>query len=123
MGRGRQPRPAAVVAPQSVALLVDRIPKVAARTGTPRGERFTVGIRATGPDREFLLEVGECVSMTAVPPGPAGANGASVPWIAMPAEALLRLVYGRLDPGHTPVVRRLSGPVDLDLLRGTFPGF
>jgi len=41
----------------------------------------------------------------------------------MPAEALLRLVYGRLDPGHAPPAQVLSGRVELDLLRQTFPGF
>jgi hypothetical protein len=41
--------------------------------------------------------------------------------IRMPAEALLRLVYGRLDPDHTP--QAISGGVDLELLRQIFPGF
>jgi uncharacterized protein (TIGR03083 family) len=116
--------PAAVVAPQSVALLVDRIPQVAARTGKPRGEPFAVGIATTGPEREFLLDVGEAVSMSVLPPGPAvTAAGGGIPRIRMPAEALLRLVYGRLDPDHTPPVESLSGTIDLDILRKTFPGF
>ena len=38
-------------------------------------------------------------------------------------RALLRLVYGRLDPDHTPPVEVLTSDVDLDLLRQTFPGF
>jgi uncharacterized protein (TIGR03083 family) len=129
--------PAAVVAPQSVALLVDRIPQVAARTGKPRGEPFTVGIGTTGPEREFLLDIGDTVSMSAGPAGPvdgaarpvdgaAGPGGdasAAIPRLRMPAEALLRLVYGRLDPDHTPPVETLSGAIDLDMLRKTFPGF
>jgi hypothetical protein len=37
----------------------------------------------------------------------------------LPAESLVRLVYGRLDPDHTsPVV----GPGSLDDLRPVFPG-
>jgi hypothetical protein len=40
----------------------------------------------------------------------------------MPAEALLRLVYGRLDPGHMPPPETLAGPIDLAALRRTFPG-
>jgi MDMPI C-terminal domain len=40
----------------------------------------------------------------------------------MPAEALLRLAYGRLDPEHTPA--EVSGDPDvLDKLRKIFPGF
>lgn len=33
----------------------------------------------------------------------------------------MRLVYGRLDPGHTPASVVATG-VDLDTLRATFPG-
>jgi hypothetical protein len=39
----------------------------------------------------------------------------------LPAEAFVRLVYGRLDPDHTPDAVTATG-VDLDLLRRTFPG-
>ena len=39
----------------------------------------------------------------------------------MPAEAFVRLVYGRLDEAHTPPVE--SAGVELDELRPIFPGF
>ena len=39
----------------------------------------------------------------------------------LPAEALLRLVYGRLDPAHTPPLRLDSPTVTLDDLRGVIP--
>jgi hypothetical protein len=39
----------------------------------------------------------------------------------LPAEAFVRLVYGRLDPDHTPPLT--SRQVDLDRLRRAFPGF
>lgn len=116
--------PAETVAADCVALLVDRIPMTAARAGKFTGERAAVRIHTTDPDREFLLEVADPVSLTAVTSG----HGDQAPAdqaarIEMPAEALLRLVYGRLDPGHTPPVKVLSGHADLDLLRRTFPGF
>ena len=38
----------------------------------------------------------------------------------LPAEALCRLVYGRLDPEHTPVVDDAEGM--LHTLRAVFPG-
>jgi len=114
--------PSALVAPQSVELLTGRIPQVAQRAGKPGHDRFTVGIRTTDPKREFVLEVAESVTMTAVPDGTSSAPGGRIPWIQMPAEALLRLVYGRLDPDHMPPPETLSGPIDLDALRRTFPG-
>jgi uncharacterized protein (TIGR03083 family) len=111
--------PAAVVAPQSVALLVDRAPQVAACGGKPPGVPYRIGVRTTDPERGFLLDVAETISMSAV----RGGAVEGIPALRMPAEALLRLVYGRLDPGHTPPVQVLSGGVELDLLRQTFPGF
>jgi hypothetical protein len=52
------------------------------------------------------------------------ADGTDVPVgeVAMPAEALLRLAYGRLDPAHTPPAVTGS-PADLNQLRNIFPGF
>jgi hypothetical protein len=44
-----------------------------------------------------------------------------VPDLELPSEAFIRLVYGRLDPAHTPEV---SGrPTVLEELRRAFPGF
>ena len=40
----------------------------------------------------------------------------------MPAEALLRLVYGRLDPRHTPPYKATDDAL-LDRLRAIFKGF
>jgi hypothetical protein len=41
--------------------------------------------------------------------------------VRLPAEAFLRLVYGRLDPDHTPPVSPQD--VELGTLRAMFPGF
>jgi uncharacterized protein (TIGR03083 family) len=112
----------ALVAPQSVELLVDRIPQVAMRAGKPGASRFTLGIATTDPKREFVLEVADSVTMTAVPDGTSSRSPSGIPWIQMPAEALLRLVYGRLDPEHMPPPDSISGPIDIDALRATFPG-
>jgi hypothetical protein len=43
--------------------------------------------------------------------------------LELPAEALLRLVVGRLDAAHTPPVALSAGHVTLDDLRRVFPGF
>jgi uncharacterized protein (TIGR03083 family) len=105
----------AEVAPQSVKLLVDTIPRLASR-GTPAGIPFQAGFITSAPEREFVLEVSDTVTMF---PGPV----ADTPTVALPAEALLRLLYGRLDHKHTPPVQAVSGEVDLDLVRRVFPGF
>jgi hypothetical protein len=41
--------------------------------------------------------------------------------LTLPTESFVRLVYGRLDPDHTPASVEARG-IDLDLLRSTVPG-
>lgn len=38
-------------------------------------------------------------------------------------ESALRLIYGRLSPGHTPAGTDVTGNITLDDLRAVFPGF
>jgi hypothetical protein len=52
----------------------------------------------------------------------ASADAEGLNEVSMPAEALLRLAYGRLDPAHTPS-DVVTSPDDLDRLRAVFPGF
>ena len=53
---------------------------------------------------------------------PEDGTDAPVSEVTMPAEALLRLSYGRLDLAHTPA--SVTGdPAGLDQLRAIFPGF
>jgi uncharacterized protein (TIGR03083 family) len=42
---------------------------------------------------------------------------------AGPLESVMRLVYGRLTPRHTPAGVEVTGNVSLDELRAVFPGF
>lgn len=109
--------PAAAVAPDATALLIGNLQRVLRFAGKPAGDSFRVRIRTTDPDGDYLLTVADPVSMTDWTDGEA-ADGE----IRMPAEALLRLVYGRLDAGHTPAGVSAEG-VDLDRLRKVFPGF
>jgi hypothetical protein len=69
----------------------------------------------TDPERQFELAFSDPVTLGK----PSGAQ-ADGPSIALPAEAFIRLVYGRLDPDHTPPV--VAKGVDLDALRRSFPG-
>ncbi|MBO0775879.1 MAG: maleylpyruvate isomerase family mycothiol-dependent enzyme [Actinobacteria bacterium] len=108
--------PAAGVAPDAVALLMSYLPTVARWAGGPAGEQFQVRLRGSGPGTGFLLTVAESVTLAP------GQDGTGAPEIGLPDEALLRLVYGRLDPAHTPP--EVTGdPADLDRVRAVFPGF
>ncbi len=110
--------PAATVSEDAVALLIDNVPGfLAPRLGKALAEPFAVRITTFSPERDYLLTSGESVSMTDWP----GDDG-PVPQVRMPAESLLRLAYGRLDPAHTPA--DVSGdPAVLGKLRAIFPGF
>jgi uncharacterized protein (TIGR03083 family) len=105
----------ATVAPDAVALLIDTLGQLVARTGKPTDTPLLVGIRTSDPDRRFVLDVGDSVVLTE------SGGDANLPELGIPAEAFLRLVYGRLDPAHSPPIEASS--VALDVLRGVFPGF
>jgi len=118
--------PAAVVAPDAVALLIDNVPQfLAPRLGKPQEDPLRLRIRTVEPDRDYLLTAAAAVSMTDLQgsagdsAGAAGTEGVRA--VSMPAEALLRLAYGRLDPAHTPA-DVVAAPDDLDRLRAVFPG-
>lgn len=107
--------PAATVAADAVSLLVDALGPLAAGTARPGGQQRRLRVSTTSPVRHYMLDIGERVTLT-----PTDGVGLR-PELALPAEALVRLVHGRLDPAHTPPVE--SRNVDLDELRQVFPGF
>ncbi len=107
--------PAATVAPTAISLLIDALGPIAARSGKPSKRPLAVRVTTTEPARQFTIEATDTVRLE-----PAEADG-SVPHLRLPSEALVRLVYGRLDPAHTPQVE--ISKLDLDELRQIFPGF
>jgi uncharacterized protein (TIGR03083 family) len=112
--------PAATVSPDAVDLLIDNVPQfLAPRLGKTPPDPYGVRIMTTGPDRDWLLATADTVIMTDYPE-----DGTDVPVgeVSMPAEALLRLAYGRLDAEHTPAAVSAAAP-DLNMLRNIFPGF
>jgi uncharacterized protein (TIGR03083 family) len=107
--------PSAKVAPDAVGLLIDTVGQLAARSGKPDGKQRRLRVSTTDPERHFVLETGDAVSLIESD----GEEG--LPELRLPAEAFLRLIYGRLGPHHTPPVE--ADGVDLDELRQLFPGF
>jgi uncharacterized protein (TIGR03083 family) len=105
--------PAAQVGQSAVDLLIDNLSPVAGRVGKSVGEPLCVGVSTIDPRRQLTLSVNDAVEIarTAMPDTTAT--------IELPAEAFVRLIYGRLDPGHTPAGVTATG-VDLDLLREVF---
>lgn len=107
--------PVATVAADAVSLLVDTLGQLAGRTGRSDGAERQVTVVTVDPERHFRLETGDAVTITD------SASDGGRPRLRLPAEAFLRLVYGRLDADHTPALE--ADGVDLDELRGLFPGF
>jgi uncharacterized protein (TIGR03083 family) len=108
--------PAATVAPDAVALLIDALGQLVTRTAKPGGADRRWHVSTTTPVRHFTLAAGQSVTLAA-----AGGGHEGLPEVGMPAEALVRLVYGRLDPAHTPPIE--TRRANLGELRQLFPGF
>jgi uncharacterized protein (TIGR03083 family) len=106
--------PTATIPVDVAALVVDNLDLVARFTGKPTDTTRTITVDTTMPARRFTIELTtDSVTFTA------GATDADAD-LVMPAEAFARLVYGRLDPEHTPPVER--GERALEELRPVFPG-
>ena len=118
--------PSAILPEEAAALLLTRLGWMAGFAG--KGEKWDgapvrLAVRVTDPDERLLLEIGEKVQVSGV--DDTGVEDAGVGGdgdVSMPAEALIRLFYGRLDDEHMPDSVSVTGPVALDDLRRVFPG-
>ncbi len=108
--------PAATVAADAVDELVDFLPVMTGRAGKPLEIALTLEVATTGPGRHLALALD---GVRLEPWSEQEASGA----LHLPAEALLRLVYGRLDAAHTPPLTLSAPALTLDDLRAVFPGF
>jgi uncharacterized protein (TIGR03083 family) len=104
--------PGATLNADAVDLLVDALPTMAARIGKPAENGQSVEVETTTPQRSFVLTTGPEVTLT-------NGEGTEPAELNLPAEAFVRLVYGRMDPDHAPIE---PAPV-LDQLRKVFSGF
>jgi uncharacterized protein (TIGR03083 family) len=106
--------PSATLPTESVGAVLDNLGIIVGFAGKPTGTELTVHFSTTGPDRQLTLALG-ADSVQLSPSAPGAATD-----LELPAEALVRLVYGRLDADHAPSV---SDEALLAELRKAFPGF
>jgi uncharacterized protein (TIGR03083 family) len=105
--------PAATIPEPVAAVVVDNLEMIARYTAKPSGDTATITVATTKPPRRFTVALTpESVTFT-----PTTAEAAAD--LDLTAEAFARLVYGRLDPRHTP---RNDDDPGLDKLRRVFPG-
>jgi uncharacterized protein (TIGR03083 family) len=108
--------PASTVPEDATTYVLEALPMVAGWAGKPSEQQVSAEVRTTSPERAFHLDLGPGgVSLTS------SLDDTSAAELTLPAESFVRLVYGRLDPDHTPASVTATG-VDLDLLRTVFPG-
>ena len=110
--------PAATVADDAILPAMEQITQLFQFVAKPAGDAFRVRLRTSAPDGDYLLDVWESVTLSDWARAGAPAVDGE---IQLPAEALLRLFYGRLDPEHTPAYT--AEGIELDRLRAVFPGF
>jgi len=108
--------PSAQLAPDATAALLAGLDELVARAGQRSEDPLRVAVRTAEPEAAFVLEVDADGPRLTV-----GADEAAPASLTLPAEAFIRLVYGRLDPEHTPPLQ-VDG-TDLATLRSVFPGF
>jgi uncharacterized protein (TIGR03083 family) len=110
--------PGASVADDAILPVMEQVTQLFQFVAKPAGDAFRVRLRTTAPEGDYLLDVGESVTLSDWAESGAPAVDGQ---IELPAEALLRLFYGRLDPDHTPAYT--AEGIELDRLRAVFPGF
>jgi uncharacterized protein (TIGR03083 family) len=111
----------AVVSEPAIPALLEVLPVTLRFAARPHDENLRLRVTTTDPDRDMLLELtdGRARIRDVADDGSALAPDGE---LSMPSESLLRLVYGRLDPRHTPAVKA-SDDALLPRLRAVFRGF
>jgi uncharacterized protein (TIGR03083 family) len=102
------------LAQDATAIVVDNLQLIASYTARPTGEQAVIRVRTSNPVRSFAVRLSADAAEFRTD------AGGQEPDLDLPSEAFCRLVYGRLDPDHTPVIT--GDPTLLDTLRAVFPG-
>jgi uncharacterized protein (TIGR03083 family) len=98
----------------AAGVIVDNLGLIGRFAARPTGDEQEIRVRTKHPVRHFT------VRLTPENAEMLDGDGGIAPDVELPAESFCRLVYGRLDPDHSPPVRA-NGEV-LDTLRRVFPG-
>jgi uncharacterized protein (TIGR03083 family) len=106
--------PDATLSNDAANAILDGIQFIASRTAKPTSNDTDITIRTSDPIRDFTLDL-DVDSAELIEKSHEGAAD-----LEIPAESLVRLIYGRLDEEHTP--ESVSGDV-VDFLRSVYPGF
>jgi uncharacterized protein (TIGR03083 family) len=109
--------PAARVAPDAVGLLIDGMPRMMSWMGKKAASPAVIAVTTTDPARAFTLDTGGVTLTPGTGDGPASGS------LDLTAEALLRLLYGRLDESALEPGEVRASAVSLADLRAVFPGF
>jgi uncharacterized protein (TIGR03083 family) len=109
--------PAATLHQDAVDLMVDSMDPLVERFGKT-DVSIATRLELSDPGRLFVLETGPDGGTLATAADDDRPSGGT---LGLPAEAFIRLLYGRLDPDHTPRSVSADG-ADLDVLRRAFPG-
>ena len=108
---------AATIPSGVAAFVVHNLELIGRYTARPTpGEPRSVTVRTTDPERRFTVDLTLRAPPSRRPATRPALNGQQ----EKPAEAFVRLLYGRLDPAHTPPIA--GAPALLDRLRATYPG-
>lgn len=110
---------AAVLAPEAVPDILALLPVTLRFATQQHDDDIVVDVTTTDPDRTLRLELLAGGARVVDSPGSDAEATAS---LELPAEALLRLAYGRLDPRHTPPLKASDESL-LPRLRDVFRGF
>jgi uncharacterized protein (TIGR03083 family) len=105
--------PAARVAPDAVELLVDTVPRLAGFVGKKAPAPVAIAVTTAAPERAFTVDTG---GVSVLPAGAADTTTAS---LALPAEAFIRMLSGRLDDA----TELKAAGVTLPEVKSVFPGF
>jgi uncharacterized protein (TIGR03083 family) len=115
--------PTAIVPDAEAALVLNGLGFLAGRASQGVAEPVTINVTTSAPNRQFILALtADGASLSATAEGAAEGAADATATLEIPAEAFVRLIYGRLDPDHTPAGIAAEG-VTLETLRAAFPGF
>jgi uncharacterized protein (TIGR03083 family) len=109
--------PSARVSPDAVDLLIDGVGRMMPWMGKKEADPRVIAVTTTDPERAFVLDTGGVSLTSGTPDTPPSGS------LELTAEALLRLVYGRVDSSAVASGEVRATNVDLADLRAVFPGF